>query len=52
MAAGASETVTFEVTEDMLLLTGYNGDYTMYSGTHHFDMWRGNGEIITINITV
>lgn len=52
IAAQETESVSFEVTDEMLQLTSYEGDYQVFSGTHHFDMWRGNGDKITIDITV
>ncbi|KAH3714431.1 family 3 glycoside hydrolase [Pelomyxa schiedti] len=40
-----STQVTFTTTEDMLLLTNWEGNSVLYSGTHYLEVSRGTGSV-------
>ena len=52
LQAGASATLTFGVTAEMLMLVTAGGSKKSYAGTHNLVFSHGNGHVQTVPVTV
>jgi beta-glucosidase-like glycosyl hydrolase len=52
VAAGATGTVSFSLTDDALMLVDENGEKQKYKGHHSFLFTNGNGQLITETVQV